>query len=49
MDGLNSIWSRKARFDGPDAKGAKKVPKAMSQKKIRVQPTKHNTLTFFIL
>jgi hypothetical protein len=25
MDGLNSIWSRKAKLDGPDEKGAKRV------------------------
>ncbi len=49
MDGLNSIWSRKARFDGPDAKGAKKVPKAMGQKKIRMQVVEANILISLIL
>ncbi len=33
MDGLNSIWSKKARLDGPDAKGAKKVPKESKERK----------------
>jgi hypothetical protein len=33
MDGLNSIWWMKARFDGPDEKGAKKVPKEFEERK----------------
>ena len=33
MDGPNSIWSRKARVDGPDEKGAKKVPKESEERK----------------
>jgi hypothetical protein len=33
MDGLNSIWSRKARVNGPDEKGAKKVPKESEERK----------------
>ena len=44
MDGLNSIWSRKARFDGPDEKGAKKVPKESEERKkvMRVHDPNHN-------
>jgi hypothetical protein len=32
MDGQNSMWSKKAKPDGLNEKGAKKVPKALTPK-----------------
>ncbi len=32
MDGQNSIWLKKAKPDGLNEKGAKKVPKALAPK-----------------
>jgi hypothetical protein len=35
MDGPNSIWSKKAKPDGLNEKGAQKVPKALAPKENR--------------
>jgi hypothetical protein len=40
MDGLNWIWSRKAKPDGLTAKGAQKVPKALAPKENQEVPVK---------
>ncbi len=39
MDGRSLIWLMKADYKAPDKKGAKKVPKVVSERKKAGKPT----------